>query len=330
MLTIPLSDPKAVPRGLRFSLDGRLLAAWDRGRAHVIDTVAGVERATFGTVITGAQPIPSIGFTSAGHLVVTYHGLNLASKAQQSLSAYDVDSGERLLEGREQPPDAKSEKKVNAVRRITLGDVRAAEVSPDGRFVYVAQYGKGFVRLDPMTGECSNLFARHTTWTTQLSVSADGKWMAGITEKYVRLWHLGGKTLPARPTKSFVRKPWAYEDVVELSSDGVFLAYTSAPYKRTSAKEGQINVADWGIGEHWTVAAPAPDRCRELAFHPSRPVLAYSAVSAEVTFYDVVARAELKRYAWNVGTVTATAFSPDGLRCAAAAAGKVVIWDVDV
>ena len=69
---------------------------------------------------------------------------------------------------------------------------------------------------------------------------------------------------------------------------------------------------------------------REVAFHPSRPILAYSGASAEVAFYDVVARAELKRFAWGIDKTTATAFSDDGLRCAAAGAGKVVVWDVDV
>ena len=59
-------------------------------------------------------------------------------------------------------------------------------------------------------------------------------------------------------------------------------------------------------------------------------MLAFSGGSAEVTLYDAVARTSLKRYAWGIGQVFATRFSPDGLRCAAGAPGKVVIWDVDV
>ena len=310
MQTIKLPDKTARPRVLGFSAAGRWLAAWDYGEVYVLDTAGGTVRAAWGERIRpkysvgGAgdvSAVPGVGFTPDGRVIagrLIYGSLDGAK-----FHVHDADTGE--------------------VRRaLPAGDVRGGEVAPDGRAVYLAFYGRGIVRCDPLTGKCSEVFGKHGEWTRHLAVSADGRWLAGVTHlvpNTVRVWNLGGKKLPARATKQFKFNPGDRHSAVTISGDGAFVAYT---------RPG-VNVLDVGTGDVWRVAADSGKLCRDVAFHPARPVLAYSGGTDEVTFHDAAARTELRRYAWKAGPVGALAFSPDGLRCAAAGVGKVVIWDVD-
>jgi hypothetical protein len=48
-----------------------------------------------------------------------------------------------------------------------------------------------------------------------------------------------------------------------------------------------------------------------------------------VVFWDSELHSELRKFAWGIGWFEALVFSPDGMKCAATSAGKVVVWDVD-
>ncbi|MBY0458594.1 MAG: hypothetical protein K2V38_14740 [Gemmataceae bacterium] len=89
-------------------------------------------------------------------------------------------------------------------------------------------------------------------------------------------------------------------------------------------------MANVRAAEFWRAGDDTANTRHDLAFHPTRPVLALRGgrATGEVVFDDAAARGELKRYAWEVGVLSAVAFSPDGLRCAAGP-GQVVVWDVD-
>jgi WD40 repeat protein len=298
--TIALPDEKFQPLNLGFSADGRLLAVWGWSVVYVLDTTSGTVQGVYGQKDIGMTELPGVGFTADGKGVIVYNDSN-----ESPVRVYDLDSG----------------KVVSECPQMRGG---AMEVGPGGRLVYLANRPKPYwthiVRWDPLTGETLPAFALHKHFVRQIAVSADEKWVAGSGSDTIRVWNLGGPKLPDRATRQFrfnSRSACIYG--LALSADGAFVAYCGAG----------VGVGDVRTGEMWSLGR-GTDNSREIAFHPSRPVLACSLGSAEVTFFDVTTRAELKRYAWGFTEVLSTAFAPDGLRCAAAGLGKVVVWDVDV
>lgn len=68
-----------------------------------------------------------------------------------------------------------------------------------------------------------------------------------------------------------------------------------------------------------------------VAFHPSGRWLLASSNNQAVRVLDAATLAEVATFDWEVGPVRAVAFSPDGMRAAAAGkAGRVVVWDFDL
>ena len=59
-------------------------------------------------------------------------------------------------------------------------------------------------------------------------------------------------------------------------------------------------------------------------------LIASTGTDGTVRFWTPGHGKEEKAYNWNIGRVTAVAFAPDGLTCAAGGEnGQVVVWDVD-
>jgi WD40 repeat protein len=297
--TIEFPDAMFEPLSLGFSPDGRLLAAWSWGRVCVIDTAGGTVRGVFGQKATGMAELPGAGFTADGRAVIVHSSLN-----KQPVRVYDLDSGEVLRLG----PDKEG---------------GGLEIGPGGRLVYLTHRPRDYwievLRWDPLTGAVLPPLAHHKGYLRQLAVSADEKWVAGSTNDTIRVWNIGGKKPPARATRQFQLGTSGCIYGLAISADGAFVAYNGPGLGAGDVRTGQV----------WQISPRGAPHSREVAFHPARPVLAFSGAGAEVTFYDVAARTELKRYSWGIEKVLATAFSPDGLRCAAAGLGKVVIWDVD-
>ena len=90
------------------------------------------------------------------------------------------------------------------------------------------------------------------------------------------------------------------------------------------------DTATWG----WPTRVPSDcgQQLVSFAFHPLKPV--FAAVRSEQTsieFFDTVTWKSVTKYDWNLGTMRAVTFSPDGsLAAAISAGGKIVVWDVDV
>lgn len=305
MQVFPLPDAKHGPQAIAFSPDGRLLAAWDYGRVFVIDTAGGSVRALCSKGDVSMSNVPGLGFTADSRGVIAQH----ETHPNPFLRVRDVDSGE-----------------VTQELALTYGD--AVEPGPGGRLVYLgsrhAHKSVEVFRWNPLTDEWLPEFARHNGYLGQLAVSADERWVAGSSGEVIRLWNIADRKLPTRALRQFKLEKYAFIFCIALSSDGSFLA----------SHDWHTRVWDTQTGEEWKLSprqsTDGTDFCREIAFHPSRPILAFSGKTPEVAFWDAAARAEVKRFAWNIGRISATAFSPDGLRCAAAGTGKVVVWDVDV
>jgi WD40 repeat protein len=301
MQVIELPEEKFEPMTIAFSPDGRLLAAWAWGRAGVLDTTSGAVRGVFGRPVTAMNALPGVGFTADSRCLVSHrHG------DRPPVAVYDLDTGEVL-------------------RRCPEVHGRGVEVGPGGRLVYLthrpAEDAVEIVRWDPLTGATLPPFARHKGFLLKLAVSTDAKWVAGSSSDTIRLWNLGGEELPSRASR-VLQLDRGHVSGLVISGDGAFVAFCG--------RRVGVGVGDAATGELWHACDQSTTHTREVAFHPSRPLLAFSGGGSEVAFYDAAARAEVRRFAWGADRVTATAFSPDGLRCAAASAGRVVIWDVDV
>jgi hypothetical protein len=286
------------PRTLGFSPDGQLLAVWDRGRVAVIDFTQGTVHKLWDEGENSMSTVPGVGFTADKRRVIAFHE-RLRGAA---LEVHDINTGV-------------------VARQYTFQLGGTCEPGPGGRTVYLGVRSTSeFCEITPwypLTGEKSPAFARHRGEIRQLAVSTDEMWFATSNSTEVRVWDVRSSKLPTRQFKS-QQSGTIY--ALALSSDGAYVA-ASGP---------GVTVWEVDTGEYSEVAQRGRDHCREIAFHPSLPLLAYSGNSTEVAFWDAEARTEVKRFAWDIGEVTAVAFSPDGLLCAAAGTGQVVVWDVDV
>jgi WD40 repeat protein len=309
MQTFQLPEGKSQPQSVGFSHDGRLVAVWDRSTVFVIDPSAGTVRTLcraplpqWGYVGCGS---PGVGFTTDGQGAVAFCVHHpIGGPPAGAVRVYALGSGA-------------------VMRQLPLKSYAAVEIGPDSKWVYATVVDgrrTGVLRWDPLTGQTLPAFGHIVGGSCQLTVSTDGRWVVGSRLGDVRVWNMAGKAPPTRASKKLEVGDRIIISALTVSSDGAFLA----------AVTRGVHVWDVKTGTRWTIAPGSSVKGREAAFHPSQPLLALSGGTPEVTFWDAVSRSEVKRFAWDVGPVTALAFSADGLRCAAAGTGRVVIWDVDV
>jgi WD40 repeat protein len=108
-----------------------------------------------------------------------------------------------------------------------------------------------------------------------------------------------------------------------VSPDNALVAYGGGRYLTVAELQTGRQVAQ--------VKLPGHGHARDLAFHPGGRLLLAATNHRKVTLYDPTTLAELAAFDWGIGKVRAAAFSPDGMRAAAAGEkGKVVVWDVDL
>jgi WD40 repeat protein len=319
MQTFDLPKKRDVPDALQFSPDGRRLVIQSRDWLDVLDTTTGKVR-TIHRGLHGKYHTARAGFT-ADSLGVVYF-------ADSSLHVRELATGEDWV----RRPSKKDP-------RGRDGDFEVCTPQPDGRLIFLAadvdERTVEIVAIDTGTGEQKFAFARRKGHLRELAVSADGKWMAGAATSDLWVWDIGGKKRPNRAA-------WHVEDRkspcfgnLALSADGAYVAVGGFGYHAL--------IQAWSV--HTREELDLKGSTGELyggglAFAPDRPVLAITQIvqSARiVAFWDVGARAELRRYDWGLERGTgalpppgAIAFSPDGCRCATASERKVVIWDVDV
>jgi hypothetical protein len=310
-----LPDPAVRPASLGFSQDGRWLAVWEVTRIDVVDPSAGTVR----NILHQAEPDrymrgrnPAVGFTPDGRGVIAHY--IFGSEDEGSLGGivrvFDAATGEV---GRELPVDSSS----------------AVEIGPGGKWVYAGVFDNpriGVLRWNPLTGETLPAFGWSRRDLYHIAVSADERVVAAAVWDGVRAWRFRGQRLPGRATKQLQAEPAFMVRAIAMTADGRYVAAAA-----DNSDRNRVDAWEVETGERWAVLERPGGyrRGRDVAFHPARPVLAYCASAEEVAFYDAKARAELKRFEWGIGTVSSVAFSHDGLRCAAAGKGKVVVWDVD-
>ena len=308
-----LPQPNPAPKLIAFSPDGRTLAAWADGRVFAIDCVAGGARTLSSAADTARAEGSALALTPDGKQVLARHASSDPEGRDPPIAAVFTHDAETGATARTFP-----------LHGLNCG----LAATPDGRTVVVARHptprgnDAEFVRWNPLTGERSEPFARHRGVVRQVTLSADGRWLAGTFGDELRVWHLAGKKLPSRAARHHPFRLGNFVVSLALSADGALAA--------AGEFRGATLLVDVNTGALHAIENRTRGYGRDLAFHPTRPLLAYSGANADVVFYDAAARTELKRFAWGIGDASALAFSADGLLCAAASAGKVVVGDVDV
>lgn len=310
MQVFELPDPTLHPEAIGFSPDGRRLALWAFGRVFVLDTRTGVVRTVRAESDWIGYGTPEVGFTADGSGLIAQHYL---ASNESAVRVYDPDTG--------------------AVQRALLDRrIEAMALGPGGRLAFVAlSPGPGVVEVvpwDPATGEQERAFGRFKGFLRHLAVSADGNWVAGSAKNVIRVWNLSGGKLPTRATRQIEADRWVWLTGLALAADGSFVA----------AGGGGVAVWDVRTGKGVKPEQYGTARGRQCAFHPTHPVLGYARGEGAV-FWEVPSAKsegfapggiELARYDWGLSEPQAICFAPDGLRCAVAGKGKVVVWDVDV
>lgn len=302
MQVIELPEPEAAPWALGFSPDGRFLAAWEARRVWLIDTATGSARVLWKDGQRYSYCTPGVGFTANGKGVVAVNISGGFITSEKELQVHNTKTG-------------KTEQKKPGMA------VWAMDAGPNGLVALAGWSSKAGLRVefwDTRTDKRRLAVDWPVGFPSSVALSACGKWLAGSCVELIRVWDFTGKKPPTRARRQFRAARNETVRAIAVSAGGGFVAATST----------RLHLWDMKTGKETRVAEVAPEWGREIAFHPTRPVLAFSA-GKEVGLWDAAAKAEVRRFAWDVGRVNAVAFSPDGLRCAAAGSGKVVVWDVD-
>jgi WD40 repeat protein len=111
---------------------------------------------------------------------------------------------------------------------------------------------------------------------------------------------------------------------------GAYFAYPRPSHVRLWPLRKKVKIPD-----ELPMASGA--ECRAVAFHPSGALLAVADGPA-VLLYDTATWEVTRRLEWEIGSLRAVCFAPDGTRAAAIGAGvrgkktggRIVVWDLDV
>jgi WD40 repeat protein len=278
-------------RPLAFTPDSRFLAVAAKAFTF-IDTTGGPER-TF----------PDLGYIGRGDQVALVGAAVVSMAGNTNLKVFRSDTGDR--------------------RRLALrcGYTISLAAKPNSEtvFVSVGVYGGSHsIRSVHLTDtKQRTAFAEMKHSVRRLTVSGDGRWLAGERANTLRVWNVGGPKLPSRSSLS-VKMTIGVNDFA-LSSDGSHLA---------AVDDHVLHVWDTKRGTH-ARSARHRSPVTAVACHPTRPVLVTGDQAGKIFLWSYNCRV-LTRYNWELSNVRGLAFAPDGLRCAAIGGkGAMVIWDVD-
>ena len=209
--------------------------------------------------------------------------------------------------------------------RRRLGDGSGVVSTTDGRTVYASCYVRdrwALTAWDGTTFAPRPVFGRHPGFMRILAVSGDGGRLAGMIElnhgerHEVRVWDVPAAGRPRMRARIALT---VRAQAVALSADGARLA---------TADRHRVRVWDAATGSEVRHYNHGGKAANAVAFSPTQPLLASGGNDGVVMLGDGVGT-DRRRLDWKIGPIVGLAFSPDGLRCAAVAKRKIVVWDVD-
>lgn len=147
-----------------------------------------------------------------------------------------------------------------------------------------------------------------------LAFSPDGRYLATAGYEQMTLWDL------------------LLSESIILSSMKSSTQFVFSPESPTLAiaSEGVIHLWDRRPNPVWPkVGNQIRMRVRAMSYSPDGRVLA-TGQERDVRFWDPNDGRQIAQWDWNIGTISALAFAPDGLTVAAGSdSGQIVIWDLD-
>ena len=317
-----LADPERVARNLRFSGDGRALAAVlgnpDSGRRVVVRYDLGRDA---GTVV----PDPSDeddGREDAPDPAVS-PDLELVAAVLADHHGYDF---VRLTDTWAKPPEAVDLPAVGDGMAVTAvgfaldgGVLLVGVVGPEVDACRVLRWDMNalFDAADPADAMLDPVQLDEGTEATAFADAADGLTLAvGTAQGTAVLFDLTGTRRPLAVAHS---SRGARVTQLAFSPDGQCLATRGA---------GAVAVWDVASGEE-LVRLSGGGRPTGVAFTPDGGHLLVSSVDGTVSRWDATSFTLADRLGWGPGPLHSVAVAPDGLTAAAGGdAGRVVVWDV--
>ena len=347
-----LGDQSSVT-GMRFSPDGREIAAAGRGKTvRIWDVASGAERRTLSgheaevTIVAYSPDGKTLASSSLdrtarlwdaatgepkgvlrGHqegvqrIIFAPDGKTVATSSYDlTIKLWDVADGRELatLSGHEAP--------VLAIAFSPDGQTLVSAASPWGpKFGYAPQSSE--LRFWDVAGRKSlDAFKGPPTQVFELLFLPDGKTLVSSgLDKTMRLWDVATRkpagTMPPAPGSSPSAEP-----------DAVLLAVAYSPDGRTIATAGEdklITLRDAATREPVKTLAGHTDIVAGLAFSPDGKTLASASFDRTARLWDVANGKERASLQGHTNWVFAVAFSPDGETLATASYDKTArLWDV--
>jgi hypothetical protein len=151
---------------------------------------------------------------------------------------------------------------------------------------------------------------------------------AGLWNNRILSWDLAtGKPLP-EPKLKKRKDPTAWRLAFGTHGGTLAAADETVTFYDTAAAQPQLALPPGPKFNHESL--PKRPFVFDLAFHPSAAFLAVANGDESVRWHESRTGAERATFEWQIGSITAVAFSPDGSLCAAGGKdGEVAVWDVD-
>jgi WD40 repeat protein len=282
-------------RGLAFSTDGKTLVACVRGWMTV--AVWDLGKGTFRRWNPYAdEPVSSIAFSPDGKWLAVGSQVGMVLPYRYPALNYDSEF---------HPGGFNSGDHVTSIAFGWTEDRSNCRIAMTAQALLVAL----------MISDEDELPDVEESGYTVVAFDSSGRWLAAVNELgQVQLWDVWERE--GCTSTIYPQVPRS----VCFTADGRSVAVAVASRVELRAVD-DLHIRH--VFEHGAQVA-------QVAGHPSPRIIASASADGTVRFWNAGSGAEEKVYDWNIGPITALAFSPDGLTCAAGGEnGQVVIWDVD-
>lgn len=304
---------KREPEAIRFSSDGRLLAAGERRALHVWDLSGGTNPLWSAKHPLGNNP-RTFCFTADGQSLVRRYYTRIFYRHDVRTGKWATDNPLTALDPFMFSPDGLfaagwGGRIAGAVRvwcARAEGDGRWAEVWRR-EIAYDESTGAGGYELLELSPD-SKTFGRVYRRGEYRSVTEMGVEVLALASGEP-VGHWEGE-LPCRLQKCAISPSGA---VVVLNARNFYAVETSTPTAEPTKRQNASQ-------QHFTSVAFSPDGSR----------LATTSNDTAATIWNTTTWEVQRRYEWQIGRLRTVCFAPDGLRCAAASdTGQIVVWDLD-